>query len=130
MATWTERELGAIDNAEELTTQTTRRDGSLRDPLIVWGVRHGDDIYVRSVNGRTAAWFRGVAARHEGRIAAGGVERDITLVETDKQANEIDAAYRDKYRRYPGIVPNIVSPEARAATLQLVPRDNELRDDT
>lgn len=130
MATWTERELGATGNAEELTTQTTRRDGPLRDFLIVWGVHLGDDLYIRAARGRASPWFRGMRSRHEGQIVAGGVERDITLVETDKQANEIDAAYRDKYRRYPGVVPSIVSPEARAATLQHVPRHNELRDDT
>jgi hypothetical protein len=37
--------------------------------------------------------------------------------------NELDAAYRDKYRRYAArIVDSIVSIEARAATLRLVPR--------
>jgi len=36
--------------------------------------------------------------------------------------NQIDAAYRTKYRRYAAsIVDTIVSPQARAATLRLVP---------
>ena len=60
--------------------------------------------------------------RHEGRLWAGGVEKDVTLVETDEGNDEIDAAYRAKYGRYPTIVPHIVTPEARAATLKLVPR--------
>jgi hypothetical protein len=47
--------------------------------------------------------------RREGRISAGGVE--------------IDAAYRTKYRRYAAsIVDSVLTPEARAATIQLVPR--------
>jgi hypothetical protein len=33
------------------------------------------------VNGRTSAWFRGTQERHEGRIWAGSVEKDITFVE-------------------------------------------------
>jgi hypothetical protein len=38
-------------------------------------------------------------------------------------AGEIDAAYRAKYHRYaPSIVSSLISPEARAATLKLVPR--------
>lgn len=104
MTTWTGRELDAIGHAEELTIQTVRRDGALRDPLIVWGVRVGNDLYVRAVRGRTSPWFRGMASRHEGRVLVGGVERDITFVETAEQADEIDAAYRDKYRRDPATV--------------------------
>ncbi|HKA11853.1 MAG TPA: DUF2255 family protein [Candidatus Dormibacteraeota bacterium] len=42
-------------------------------------VPHGDDLYVRSVNGRGAAWFRGTQARHQGRIPTGGVEEDVGL---------------------------------------------------
>ena len=29
------------------------------------------DLYVRSVNGRNAAWFRSVQVRHEGSLRAG-----------------------------------------------------------
>jgi hypothetical protein len=36
--------------------------------------------------------------------------------------DQIDAAYHVKYRRYPSYVPPMVSPEARASTLKLVPR--------
>jgi hypothetical protein len=124
MTTWTSDELTKIGPAEELQIASVRRDGTLRNPVIVWVVRHGDDLYVRSVNGPTAAWFRGTQTRHEGRVWAGGVEKDVTFVkETDPGINdEIDAAYRTKYRRYPSIVPHIVTPEARSATLKLVPR--------
>ncbi len=37
--------------------------------------------------------------------------------------DQIDAAYRTKYRRYAAsIISHIVSPEARSATIDLVPR--------
>jgi hypothetical protein len=46
----------------------------------------------------------------------------VRLVEIDDLNEEIDAAYRTKYRRYAAsIVDTIVSPQARAATLRLVP---------
>jgi hypothetical protein len=93
--------------------------------LTIWVVRHGDELYVRSVNGRTAAWFRGTQVRHEGHIRAGGVEKDVAFVEeTDPGINDqIDAAYRIKYRRYAAnIISSIVSPEARSATIKLLPR--------
>jgi hypothetical protein len=91
--------------------------------VTIWVVRHGDDLYVRSVNGRTSSWFRGAQARHEARVEAGGVDKDVLLVETDDLNDEIDAAYRSKYRRYAeSIIGSVVSPSARAATLKLVPR--------
>ncbi len=124
MTTWTSDELTKIGTAEELEIASLRRDGTLRNPVTIWVVRHGDDLYVRSVNGRTAAWFRGTQVRHEGHIRAGGVDKDVTFVDADHDINgQIDAAYRTKYRRYAAsIIGHIVSPEARSATIKLVPR--------
>jgi hypothetical protein len=124
MAGWTSDELAKIETADELEIASLRRDGTLRNPTTIWVVRRGDDLYVRSVNGRTAAWFRGTQVRHEGRIWAGGVEQDVTFVDADDDINDpIDDAYRTKYRRYaPSIVGSVLNPEARSATIKLVPR--------
>ena len=124
MTAWTSDELTKIGTAEELQIASLRGDGTLRKPVIIWVVRHGDDLYVRSVNGRTAAWFRGTQARHEGRIWAGGVQKDVTFVDADHDIDDgLDAVYRTKYRRYAAsIISSIVSPEARSATIKLVPR--------
>ena len=123
MTAWTKYELVKIDAAEELEIASVRRDGRLRAPVTIWVVRHGDDVYVRSVNGRGASWFRGAQNRHEAHIEAGGVDKDVRLDETDEANDEIDAAYRTKYRRYAASILNsIVTPKARAATLKLVPR--------
>jgi hypothetical protein len=123
MTAWTNDELTKIGTAEELQIASRRRNGTLRNPVTVWVVRHGDDLYVRSVRGRAGAWFRSAQARHEGHISAGGVEKDITFIEGDDAINDVlDAAYRDKYRRYAAnIVGSVVSPQARAATIRLVP---------
>ena len=65
---------------------------------------------------------RGAQTTHQAHISAGGVEKDVSLLETDDAGGAIDAAYHARYGpRYPTIVPSIVSPEARAATLRLVP---------
>jgi hypothetical protein len=123
MSRWTSDELGKVGAAEELDLASVRRDGTLRPPVTMWVVRHGDDLYVRSVNGRTSSWFRGAQVRHEAHVEAGGVAKNVDLVETDDVNDELDAAYRAKYRRYAeSIVGSIVSPQARAATLMLVPR--------
>jgi hypothetical protein len=124
MSTWTSDELTTIATAEELQIASLRRDGTLRNPVTIWVVRHGDDLYVRSLNGRTAAWFRGTQARREGHIRAGGVEKDVTFVDADHYIDdELDPTYRTKYPRYAAnIISSIVSPNARAATIKLVPR--------
>ena len=123
MSIWTSDELDRIGGSEELEIASVRRDGTLRRPVTIWVVRHGDDLYVRSVNGRTSSWFRGVQVRHEGHVRAGGVDKDVLFVEMDDLDDEVDAEYRSKYRRYAeSIVDSIVSPRARAATLKLVPR--------
>ena len=122
MTAWTTDELTRIATADELQIAPRRRNGTLRNPRTIWVVRHGDDLYVRSVNGRTSAWFRGAQDRHEAHIRAGGVDKDVRLVETDDLNDQIDAAYRTKYRRYAAsIIDTIVGPQARAATLRLVP---------
>lgn len=125
MAAWTSDELNQIGRAGELRIASMRRDGTHRNPVIIWVVRVGDDLYVRSVNGRGSAWFRGVQVRHEGHIRVGGVEKDVTFVETDGDAQlheQIDAAYRTKYGYPSGPVDHITSPAAHAATIKLVPQ--------
>ena len=124
MTTWTNEELKRIGNAEELQIASLRKDGSLRSMRIIWVVRVGDDLYVRSVNGRASDWFRGVQTRHEGHIRAGGVEKDVAFVEESDPmvSDQIDAAYEAKYRRYASIIPSINSSIARAAAIRLVPR--------
>jgi hypothetical protein len=124
MTAWTSEELTEMDAADELEIASLRPDGMLRKAVTIWVVRLGDDLYVRSVNGRTGAWFRGTQVRHEGHLRAGGVEKDVTFVDADNDIDDqIDAAYRTKYRRYAAsIVGHIVSPEARSATIRLLPR--------
>ena len=124
MSAWTSNELERIAAADELQIASARADGTLRNPVTIWVARLGDDLYVRSVNGRDAAWFHGTQVRHDGHIEAAGVAKDVTFVDADHDLDgDIDAAYRHKYRRYAaGIVNSIVTPQARAATIRLVPR--------
>jgi len=124
---WTNEELNKIEAAEELRIAALRSDGTLRNPVTIWVVRLGDDIYVRSAYSHNAAWYRGTQVRHEGRIWAGGVEKDVTFVDvpdTDHDTHDrIDAAYRAKYRRHAErYVSPVVSTESRSVTLKLVPR--------
>jgi hypothetical protein len=120
---WTSDELSTIGATEELQIAPLRQDGSLRKPVTIWVVRQGDDLFVRSGNGRAGAWFRSAQVRHEAHIHAGDVDKDVLLVETNDRNDAIDIAYRTKYHRYEAnIVNSDLTPQARAATLKLVPR--------
>ncbi|MCA9919571.1 MAG: DUF2255 family protein [Anaerolineales bacterium] len=121
---WTNDELQRIGDAEELRIAGRKADDTLRQATIIWVVRVGDELYVRSVNGRSSAWFRGVLGQHNGRIWAGGVEKNVTFMETPDSPlhTSIDAAYREKYGRYPQeYVEACLTPKAHAATIKLVP---------
>ena len=124
MTEWTGDELTKIGNAEELQIASLRHDGTLRKPVTIWVAPDGDHLYVRSVKGPAATWFRGTQERHEGRIRAGGIEKDVTFVDADHEIDdEVDAAYRAKYRRYAGSILNsVLTPQARSTTVKLLPR--------
>jgi hypothetical protein len=127
VTSWTSDELDRIGAADELELAVRRRDGTVRKPVTIWVVRVGDELYVRSWRGRAGSWFRAARTRREGHMSAGGVENDVEFVDAaDDLGDEIDDAYRTKYRRYAdSYVAPMVRPEARATTLKLVARSAE-----
>lgn len=125
MAIWTSEELDKIGSAEELKIEALLPGGTLAKAVTIWVVRLGDDLYIRSIHGRTGVWFRSTQLQHAGRIRAGGVTQDVDFVdETDPELNaQIDDVYRAKYREYEASIVNTeLTPMARASTLKLVPR--------
>ena len=123
MSTWTPDELQAIAAASELRIASRRPDGTLSRPVVIWVVRLGDDLFVRSVRGGSGAWFRGADRRREGRIQAGGVAKDVGFEDADHALDDaIDAAYKEKYGYPSDPVDHITSEAARETTIQLVSR--------
>jgi hypothetical protein len=123
---WTAEELDRIGGAEELANAPRRADGTLLRARPIWVVRVGDQLYVRSWRGADGSWFHTGQRNGEGHIRAGGVEREIAYVPAEDEVNDaVDAAYRDKYGRYPSYVEPMVAAAARVTTLKLVPRDGE-----
>jgi hypothetical protein len=124
MATWTTDELDRIGRAEELRLASRRADGTLRPYVIMWVVRAGADLYVRSAYGPDNPWYRRAKASGAGRVRAGGVERDVTFADADPGVHAaLDAAYHAKYDRHgPAIVGTVVGDQAAAVTIRLVPR--------
>lgn len=126
MAAWTAEELERIGSAEELRISSRRRDGSFSRPVIIWVVRVGDDLFVRTAYGPDNPWYVNARRRGRGRIAAGGVEREVEFADAaDADAVAIDAAYHVKYDPIssPRIVATVVGEKVQALTLRLVPLD-------
>ena len=84
-------------------------------------------MYVRSVNGTTAAWYRGVQTC-QGEPSAGRLQRGVVFVEVGTRAGEgsglddaLDAACRGKYGRSSSAVARITADVSRATTLRVDP---------
>jgi len=123
MTAWTADELERLGNEDELQLSSERDDGSLRDPVIMWMVRVGDEIYVRSVKGREGPWFLGTQTRRRGRISSAGVERDVEFEDADRTLDDaIDADYRRKYANEPQEwVDPVLTDQAQGSTIRLAP---------
>ena len=124
---WTTDELDRVGNAEELQISSRRPDGTLRGFVTIWVVRDGDDIYVRSAHGPDNPWYVRALKSGEGRIRAGGVERDVVfdhLDSADAMLDAIDADYRSKYGRYDAAsLEPVVDEQTHDLTLRLVPKE-------
>src|SRR5260370_27574947 len=81
MTGWKSDQLAKLGAAEEVQIAAIGRDGKLGKPTTIWAVHHGDDLFVRSVRGRDANWFRKTQERREGRIRAGGLLQYLTFVD-------------------------------------------------
>jgi len=125
---WRADELSTIDGFGEVDIATRRSDGTLRAARIVWIVRHDNAVYVRSVNGTTAASYRGVQTCHEDELSAGRLHTGVGFVESGTHAGEdsglddpLDAACRGKYGHSSGGVARITADVTRATTLRVGP---------
>ena len=127
MTTWSQDDLGRLGGAGEVEVSSVRRDGSLSRPRTVWIVGVGDQLYLRSVSGPDAAWYRLTRTFHQGRIEASGVARDVTWVDVDAAEQPdvgpaVDAEYGRKYPGSTSAVARITSPLARTTTMRVEPR--------
>src|SRR2546429_662968 len=100
--------------------------GERPDPV----VREPTDAVVRvvlsCVCGSDLWYYRGESPHDLGPIGHEfiGIVEDVSFVEAEPSiVDEVDEAYRAKYRRYAGrILNSVLTPEARSATMRLVPR--------
>jgi hypothetical protein len=123
MPEWNPTELEQIALAPEIEISSLREDGALTKPVTIWAVRVEGELYARSVRGAAGHWYRAAERRHEGRIEAGDVAVDVAFEDAPHHLDdEIDAAYKEKYGYPSDDVGSIITADAQATTIRIVPR--------
>jgi hypothetical protein len=119
---WTSDELATIGRAEELQLASLHDDGTLGPYVMIWVVRAGDELYVRSARGPDNGWYVRALHAGAGRIRVGGLERDVVFAEPGAHVHAgIDAPYHAKYDRYgPAIVGSVIGEKATEVTIRLL----------
>ena len=114
-------ELALLADTEEIEIETARPDGQTRR-TIIWIMVDGDDVFVRSVNGAGARWYREATANPSVTIHAGTralQARTIAAPDADSVARVNDALER-KYSGITGLREMLV-PDTFETTLRVEP---------
>jgi hypothetical protein len=120
---WPSGELGKIAASDDLHISPLRDDGvTYGTPTWIWSVAVAGNLYVRAYSGRSSRWYQAALRQKAGRITAAGMTREVGFEPIAGAINdEIDAAYREKYRGSPYLNP-MIGDRARSATVRITPR--------
>ena len=77
-----EEERSTLAPIEEIDIETRAADGTVRRSII-WVVVDGDDVFIRSVRGDVALWYREAVADSQVTLIADGQRIDVLLVAAD-----------------------------------------------
>jgi hypothetical protein len=113
-----ERDL--LARAEEVTIETTSSSGVLHR-TIIWIVVDGEDVFVRSVNGDGARWYREAVDHPDVGFEVGGTRiaaRMVAAADPESVAR-CSAALRVKYASDPALR-SMLRPHTLATTLRVL----------
>jgi hypothetical protein len=124
MSSWSKDELRKIGESDDLHISPFREDGvTYGTPTWIWSVVVVGNLYVRAYNGTNSSWYQAATKQKAGRIAAGGLTKEVVFETVEGQIDDrIDDAYRAKYHSSPHLKP-VISTQARSATVRILPRD-------
>jgi hypothetical protein len=122
MEGWTRQQLAAIGDAPEIFIAPIGADGTTNTATMIWVVRHGEDLYIRSYRAATGAWYRAARRSGRARIRAAGIELDVVVTPHAGDRAALDTAYRTKYGRS-SYVDVMVADAVAATTFRLSPTE-------
>jgi hypothetical protein len=116
--------LEVLGRVREVRIETTSRDGDRTHRTIVWIVTAEDQVFVRSVNGATARWYREAIANPDVVLHADGdaIPATAVLANDTDSVQLVSDALRSKYgKRSPGSTELMIQPHTLETTLRLDP---------
>ncbi|CAD6558149.1 hypothetical protein LMG28727_06542 [Paraburkholderia kirstenboschensis] len=124
MNTWTKDELDRIAASDDLHIAPLREDRKTYGTLTwVWSVVVNGDLYVRAYNGKASRWYQAAILQGSGKITVAGAARDVCFQPTTGAIlDQVDDAYRNKYRKSAYLAP-MIGERAREATIRIVLED-------
>ena len=122
MSSWRKDELKKIADTDDLHISPFREDGmTYGTPTWIWSVVVDDSLYVRAYNGTASRWYKAAMQQTRGRITAAGLTKNVAFEPADGPINDdIDEAYREKYKNSP-YLPPMISKRSRSATVKIEP---------
>ena len=119
--TFAEADLEAIAGAEEVRIETRAADGTLHR-TIIWIVEHDGQLYVRSVNGPDARWFREATADTSVALIVGEnrYEADVVPATDPASIEACSAGLRAKYKGDDSLG-SMLEAKSLPTTLRVVP---------
>jgi len=114
-------ELAALEGAYEIEIETRAApDGPLHS-TIIWVVSDGPDVFIRSVNGGTARWYREARDnRVEVKLADRRLPARAVPAVDETSVARTSAAFTRKYAAYSDM-PSMVEDDILDTTLRLEP---------
>ena len=118
--TFAEADLAAIAQAEEVKIETRAADGTVHR-TIIWIVEQDGELYIRSVNGPGARWYREATADTAIALAVDGRRIEAHVVPATDPAS-IEACSAGLKRKYNGdfSLGSMLEAETLPTTLRVV----------
>ena len=118
----TTEEIKQIAQKDDFHIAPFRPDGeTFGTPTWVWVVAVDDQLFVRAYNGVRSRWYQAAVSQKAGKIEAAGMVKKVRFEPvTGSIQDEIDEAYRQKYKGSP-YLNAMIRDQAKAATLRILP---------
>ena len=116
-----ESDVAALAEAKEIRIETRAPDGATHK-TIIWVVEHDGDVYLRSVNGPGARWYREATAAGRATLHVKGRVLPVRLEAAADAAGiaACSAGLETKYRRSYSLA-SMLQPRTLPTTLRVVP---------
>jgi hypothetical protein len=114
-------DLAAVSAAEEIEIETQAESGTVHRTTI-WVAAHDGDVYLRSVNGAGARWYREATSGRPVALHVGGRRLPVTLEHAADPAGTeaCSEGLRAKYRRSYSLA-SMLADDVLETTLRVAP---------